>query len=417
MEQVKHKVGRVLLGKFDGCQKFEIRWRDRKTGKYVRTRLDYTKFSDAKAHAEALNVRLIGNGGSLEEAGKPAAAERPRSQEVDHTVSQAALEAIRSSDANDICRVQYTRLYNTFAAYLEKHQPGVALWRDVTERVVQEYHEHCRGLARSWDTVRQRLMILRLTARHMTRTYPGRYRVVTDAVRLKRRGPPASELGLADAILKPKQLRAFLGWLAPRDPMLHAFACMGGLCGMRGREYHYLRERDVDFERRTVTVTENEAHSPKTRASYRTIPVCGAALGSLRRWMDGHWQRRPGDDFLFPAPKNPIGGKPAKFRHALAGCFATETVSKRFRAAIDAARADGVDLAPKFTACKLRHTFITAMRGLRADYPDIQTYVGQTVGTVLTVHYDHASLERLRRIADLAQTLACADEHPSTTEA
>jgi len=405
MEKVKHKVGRVLLGKFDGCQKFEVRWRDKKTGKYVRTRLDHTRFSDAKAYAEALNVRLIGSGGSLEEAGKPAAAERPRNQEADHTVGQAALEAIRSSDANDICRVQYTRLYNAFASYLEEHQPGVALWRDVTERVVQEYHEHCRGLARSWDTVRQRLMILRLTARHMTRTYPGRYRVVTDAVRLKRRGPSASELGLADAILKPKQLRAFLAWLAPRDPMLHVFACMGGLCGMRGREYHYLRERDIDFERRTVTVTENEAHSPKTRSSYRTIPVCAAALGSLRTWMDRHWQRRDGDDFLFPAPKNPIGGKPPKFRHALAGCFATETISKRFRKAIDAAKADGVDLAPRFMARKLRATFVTALRDMGADYADLQTYVGQTIGTVLTVHYDHASTERLRKIADLAQAL------------
>jgi len=64
-----------------------------------------------------------------------------------------------------------------------------------------------------------------------------------------------------------------------------------------------------------------------------------------------------------------------------------------------------VDLAPKFTACKLRHTFITAMREQRVDYPDLQTYVGQTVGTVLTVHYDHVSLERLRKIADLAQGL------------
>jgi hypothetical protein len=258
MKEMKHKVGRVLLGKFDGCEKFEVRWRDRQTEKYVRRRLDFTKFADAKAFAEDLNVKLIGNGGSLEGTGDAVARKRPRN----HTVSQAALEAIKASDANDISRSQYVRLFNTFASYLGEHQPGVLLWRDVTERVAQEYHEHCRGLGVSWDTIRQRLMIIRLTARHMSRTYPGEYRIVTDAVRLKRRGPPKSELERPDAILKPAQLRSFLAWIKNHDPMLSAFAHMAGLTGMRGRECHYLRERDVDFERKTIAIAENEAHAP-----------------------------------------------------------------------------------------------------------------------------------------------------------
>jgi integrase len=262
-----------------------------------------------------------------------------------------------------------------------------------------------RGLGVSWDTVRQRLMILRLTARHMTRTYPGEYRVVTDAVRLKRRGPSKSELELRDAILNPGQLRSFLAWIKNHDPMLSAFAHMAGLTGMRGRECHYLRERDVDFERKTITIAENEAHTPKTLHSYRTIPVCNYVLDSLRTWIDEHWERRDGGDFLFPAPKSARGGRPPKYRHALAGCLATDTVSKRFRKAIDAARADGVDLAPKFVPRKLRATFITTMREKKADKADLETYVGQSDGTVMSKHYDHASAERLRQIADLAQRL------------
>ena len=70
------------------------------------------------------------------------------------------------------------------------------------------------------------------------------------------------------------------------------------------------------------------------------------------------------------------------------------------------ARSDGVDLAPKLVAMKLRATFVTAMsekREKRADYADLQTYVGQSVGTVMSAHYDHVSTERLRKIADLAQ--------------
>ena len=108
---------------------------------------------------------------------------------------------------------------------------------------------------------------------------------------------------------------------------------------------------------------------------------------------------------MFPAPKNSRGGRPPKYRHAIAGCFATDTITKRFRKAIDAARADGIDLAPKFVARKLRATFITTMREMKADHDDLQTYVGQSDGNVMSTHYDHASIERLRKFADLAQGL------------
>ena len=37
------------------------------------------------------------------------------------------------------------------------------------------------------------------------------------------------------------------------------------------------------------------------------------------------------------------------------------------------------------------------------DYYDLQNYVGTNAGTVLSAHYDKPSLERLGKIAALAQ--------------
>ena len=54
-------------------------------------------------------------------------------------------------------------------------------------------------------------------------------------------------------------------------------------------------------------------------------------------------------------------------------------------------------------ARKLRASFMTAMREMGYDYCDLQVYVGQSVGTVMSAHYDRPSAERLGKIAGLAE--------------
>jgi len=46
---------------------------------------------------------------------------------------------------------------------------------------------------------------------------------------------------------------------------------------------------------------------------------------------------------------------------------------------------------------KLRASFVTDMRGTGADYCDLQVYVGQSVGTVMSAHYDRLYLSRANR--------------------
>ena len=49
------------------------------------------------------------------------------------------------------------------------------------------------------------------------------------------------------------------------------------------------------------------------------------------------------------------------------------------------------------------------MRGMGTDYWDLQFYVGQSVGTVMSAHYDRPPLERLGKIAGLAQEMVGAE--------
>jgi hypothetical protein len=55
---------------------------------------------------------------------------------------------------------------------------------------------------------------------------------------------------------------------------------------------------------------------------------------------------------------------------------------------------------------KLRATFVSLMRGARADFADLQAYIGHRPATTLSAHYDEGSMERLAAVARLAQGLA-----------
>ena len=66
-------------------------------------------------------------------------------------------------------------------------------------------------------------------------------------------------------------------------------------------------------------------------------------------------------------------------------------------------------LPHKFIARKLRASFVTAMRGMKCDYHDLQAYCGHKPDNTMAKHYDKPSLERLGKIAGLAQGMVGAE--------
>jgi len=84
--------------------------------------------------------------------------------------------------------------------------------------------------------------------------------------------------------------------------------------GMRAGEILALNRGDLDFERKTIRVNKSsddktrEIRQPKTRNSVATLPMPSALEGTLRNYIEHHWQKNP-SGLLFP---NHDGTRPRK---------------------------------------------------------------------------------------------------------
>lgn len=389
----KSHIGQVFLREIEP-RKWRASWTDPLTKRHIRRILPAAAYREAEEQVKAINRTLAqgkGFGGQIRGSSG-------------HTIREAVLEAVRHTGANEDTRLNYLHRFNPFAAYLETHAKGIAAWAEVSEQVIGNYIEHCRREGCAHDSIRLRLYLLRLTSASMSRTYPGQYRHVTAHVRLKRIAPTAAELNAKDAILTPGQLRGLLAWLSEAEPMVHVWATLQGLAGLRLLEVAYMREQDFDPKARTVTITKSEAHAPKNRSSYRTIPICPASAEAIGNWIAGLRIRHPLGYLFFPA-KGATGRAGAKSDQARIGVFTRGHISHIWQDALRAMRRDGV-MAPELcTARKLRSTFATAMRTAGADFEVLQHFIGHAPSSVLGAHYDVIGLDRLASVATLAQDL------------
>lgn len=385
------KVGLVLVKQM-GRGKWRASWMDPVRKNYVRRVLPASSFREAERQAREINAAIaqgMGFGGKLRGASG-------------HTVTEAIIEAVKHSDANEQTRKDYLRRANPFIAYLLGNAKGVRTWDEVTEEIIGNYLAFCRREGRAYDTVRQRIFVLRMTSLYMSRTYPDLYRHVTAGVKSKRTDPPRAKLEEADSILRPAQMNELLGWLKTNHPMVHVWATLQGFAGLRLTEAAYLREQDIDFDKRTITITESPAHKPKNRHSYREIPVCEAVLAALVDWT-GQMKVRHPHGYLF-APAGAEAQCPlAKSREVRAGAYGIDYLSQRWMRVLREARRDGVCLPVRFTARRLRASFVTALREAGADFAVLQRYIGHAPNSILSAHYDCVGICRLRGIAELAE--------------
>ena len=216
------KVGQVFLKEIDKG-KWRVDWRDPLTKRRHRVILPASSFKEAMQQAQRINSEIAaGRGFSGRLRGT-----------AGHTVSDAVLEAVKHTNANERTRRDYLWRFNPFAEYLAKHASGVAAWSDVTEPVLENYIEHCRRKGVAYDTIRLRLYVLRLASSYMARTYPGQYRNVAAGIRFRRHDPPKAEIEAKNAILSPVQLRNLLLWLKDNEPMVYVWGILQGLCGLR----------------------------------------------------------------------------------------------------------------------------------------------------------------------------------------
>jgi site-specific recombinase XerD len=373
------KSGRVFLKQVEPG-KWRASWTDPVTRKHTRRVLPCSTYADANRIANQINATLAeGRGYAIKLRGRSG-----------HSVTEAGIEAIRHTDANAETRRDYSILFNGFIGYLETNAPAVQSWGQVRTETVENYLAFCRRKGLSFDSIRKRIFAVRMVAKFMARTYG--HQNPTDGVKLKRRQATLTEQASGQDILSAAQLRGFLAWLRDREPLLHVLASLEGLTGLRMLEGLYLREGDVDVEKRVLKITVRGVHRLKNRHSIREIPVCDSVMVILGEWMRSMKVRHLEEGYLFLSEK----GQP----------FRTNTVSQLFTKTLKAARLEGLDISPRFVVRKLRASFITAMREAGADVPTLQVYCGHCPATILSAFYDRIGLDRLRVIARLADDLA-----------
>ncbi|MCE5228850.1 site-specific integrase [bacterium] len=186
--------------------------------------------------------------------------------------------------------------------------------------------------------------------------------------------------------------------------MIHCWAILQALSGVRLYEAAYLREQDINPQAGTITITETPVHKPKTRYSYREIPISAAAMEALTAWIKNMKVRHPGGYLFFPYLRK-SGRKHLKTPEAQAGVFTVYALTHFWGEAHRAAKAGGIKLPSKFIPRKLRATFVTHLRKAGADFSLLESYIGHAPKTILAAHYDHIDMDRLRTLANLAQDL------------
>ena len=177
-----------------------------------------------------------------------------------------------------------------------------------------------------------------------------------------------------------------------------------GLCGLRIYEAAYLREQDFDPGMRTISVSESAAHKPKTRYSYRTLPICDSVAQVLGKWV-GQLKVRHPEGYLFLPSRVRLGRGDLKSPEARAGALTMDTVKHYWSRSHSEARNDGVSLPEHFIPRKLRASFTTTARRAGADFELLEAYIGHSPKSILAAHYDHVDVERLRPIAQIGQRI------------
>ncbi len=183
--------------------------------------------------------------------------------------------------------------------------------------------------------------------------------------------------------LEPEQVETLVAnaQQGPYQALDAAIFRTAAMTGLRLGELCALRWRDVDWNASAIRVQSSyvmgEFGAPKSKRSFRTVPMADAVAGGLERYYQACGE--PGDGelvFADPAPnERPHGDAPLE----------KTAVLRRLRQAL---RAAGLDERHRFH--DLRHTFGTAMAAAGVPMRTLQEWMG------------HRDIQTTQRYADYA---------------
>lgn len=353
----------------DGGNKFRIRYTDPVTGNDVKRRLPVFTMDDALKIAADYN-REIGLKKSV-----PAFVDKKETHVV--SVRDALIEAIRNMGGMPKVKKDYLFTANRFISWLKQQHPRTENWADIRPSFIRAWVDAGKKEV-AYDTLINRLKPIRFASAYWAAEFPERYKDVVKAARIKLDKPPAKPV----VALSPEQIFSYLAWLQKNAVALYPMGVICAFTGLRLMEAAYLRHCDVDLKEKTITVTETPLHKPKTRSSYRTIPVSDVVCDVIRQHLSN-------------SAVLSIHGE--LFLHSKGRPWSQGGIKGAWRDAMAMARQDDKLVLPSgFLARNLRATFATIARQSGADRYLLKRYIGHVPGDVLGEHYDNVPVEEMR---------------------
>lgn len=360
------KIGPVLL-KSLGPDKFQLEWRDPITGTRQRRRLSCSK---EQAEAAAVNVS------SEVLTGKGFTPGRPTSRTP--TITDGIAEAIRVCGGNKTTKVDLGKRAAPFTRWMGERYPRVNEWSDLRPGMIREYVSELVALGRAYDTIRMRLVPIKMAWRKCSEDYPG---IVHPLPRIKIPNHAPVEIKSLD----PSEVAVLIHWMKANAPSLAPVVILMALTGLRTREAIHLRRCDVNLEKGLVRVTETALHRPKNRSSYREIPIPSEALESLTEAIQG--QR------VAPIGEGEI------FRTKYGASWENNILTQRFRKLLLAASEEtGIAAFREIPIRKLRSSFASMAFALGVNPEVLRRYMGHS-GGILERHYMKVGMDDLREVS------------------
>lgn len=360
------KIGIVRLDDLGGG-KWSLRYRCPQTGADVRRRLQGINRKEALQVASTVSMNALSMQGYL-----------PGSSHTLPTVHAAIAETIKMSRARDYIKTDMGKRGTMFEQWLAEHYPAVKTWDALKPYMIERWVRDMETTFKPY-TVRNRLQVVRMTWKRMTENYPDQCRPLPE-IRLKADPPKPVD------VLSPTELAAYLDHLRESDPYIHAFESVRFYTGLRMLETSSLRIQDVDLVNGLLTITATPTHTPKTKTSYRTLPIAEEALSALRRWIDGQ-------------PAIPLTGE--IFRNRRGHVWNADHVSRMVKGWMrKAAKASGIPRLAEVQPHILRATCSTYLSQMGIQDRLVQAFLGHAGSTVLAVHYQAVHMEELRLVSD-----------------
>ncbi|MCX7013939.1 MAG: site-specific integrase [Candidatus Sumerlaeota bacterium] len=363
---------------------WELRYVDRATGLEVRRRVSGLDRQEVSGMADNLTKQAYADKGYL-----PGRMKAP-------LVGEGITEAVQLAGTLDQTCVARLRWSAKFVAWLAERYPACKTWADLRPAMVKGFKLDLEKRGLSFNTVRLALAPLKLAWRHMVESYPD---MVRPLPRIKQKAPPRREIECLEA----HEVDILLVWLRENARDVWPIATLQALAGLRMLEAAALRFQDVDFEAGILTVTDTGHHCPKTRDSYRIIPLCAEALGALRAAATEQ-KVRPATGELFTNQDGSLWSV-SSLTHRM-----TRTLRRAAAKPEEKIRSNGWKLPlnkngldmPRlkaFPARRLRASFATMAGRLGVSDRLLKAYMGHTAGDILGGHYRRIDMEELRSVS------------------